>query len=261
VTETCPVCGGTGFAILGGDAGTSTATRCACSIPDPKEILRKQAGIPKRYEHCTLETFDNKAHKPLEKAFTTVEHWIARWSPLVEDGLVFYGTPGTGKTHLAVAAAMELVAKKSAKVRFYEQRDLLTEIQGTFRLSETQGRADGSILLDRGHVLAPALEAQVLVLDDLGAGRPTWWAHEVLHDILTFRYNNKLPIIITTNRPLEPEDVKDEPLEKGDARWRTLRGWLGDALLSRLYEMCRFVPFRGEDFRKVIRNAEFRYRY
>jgi DNA replication protein DnaC len=258
MADACPVCGGTGFQIRSADGGTTSAARCACSTPDPREALRRAAGIPRRYEHCTLEEFVHRGDKNLERAFSKVQEWIGRW-PLVEDGLVFHGSPGTGKTHLAAALGLELVATKGARVRFYEQRDLLTDIQGTFGSSDAHSAPDGGPVVDRGDILAPALDAQILVLDDLGAGRATWWAHEVLHDIITHRYNHKLPLIITTNRPLEPEDLKDERLEKGEIRWRTLRGWLGDALLSRLYEMCRFVPFRGDDFRKKIKNAEFQY--
>jgi DNA replication protein DnaC len=101
------------------------------------------------------------------------------------------------------------------------------------------------------------LSAEVLVLDDLGAGRTTPWARDVMHDVIAQRYNQELPMILTSNHLTgdEPEregrlPARDEPL--------TLRDRLGDALMSRLYEMCRIVPLRGEDYRRGVLHAEHR---
>jgi len=108
----------------------------------------------------------------------------------------------------------------------------------------------------RQHVwVKEILEAEVLLLDDLGAGRTTAWAQDVMHDVLAHRYNRKLPTVMTTNRATGDDD--DDATTGSDAP--TLRDRLGDALMSRIYEMCRVIPVNGEDYRRRILHARHRF--
>ena len=104
-------------------------------------------------------------------------------------------------------------------------------------------------------VLAPVLEAEVLLLDDLGAGRTTAWAQDVMHDVLAHRYNRKLPTLMTTNRATGDDD--DDTAQSSEAP--TLKDRLGEALMSRIYEMCRVIPVIGEDYRRCILHAKHRF--
>ena len=105
-------------------------------------------------------------------------------------------------------------------------------------------------------VLGPVLESEVLVLDDLGAGRTTAWAKDVMHDIIATRYNQERPLIITSNLAIGDEKKKGSRTEKPRPgaldKPLSLRDRLGDALISRLYEMCKIIYLTGEDFRKTI---------
>ena len=243
----CPECRGTGFRLQTGEAGVTVADPCPCGLRDRGLRLLRSARIPRRYDHCTLEQFET--HHPTHvEARAIALDWIEGW-PLVGNGLLFLGGPGRGKTHLAVAMARELALRKGARVLFYEQRELLKALQGTFDSSSGRSEAD---------VLAPVVEAEVLVLDDLGAGRVTEWGRDVLHDVLTARYNastvlsdaGNRPLLITTNRPIQREDSAEARTSLEDA--------LGEALMSRLYEMCRIVEFGGADYRREILNAHHR---
>jgi DNA replication protein DnaC len=97
-------------------------------------------------------------------------------------------------------------------------------------------------------------EAEILVLDDVGAGRTTPWARDVMHDLLAHRYNHKLPLIMTSNHPTG-EDDGEGPAGPELPGGLTLRDRLGDALMSRIYEMCLVVPVEGEDYRRGVLHA------
>ena len=127
---------------------------------------------------------------------------------------------------------------------FYEQRDLLKTLQGTFETGSE---------LRESQVLGGIQQAEVLVLDDLGAGRTTAWAKDVLHDIIAHRYNEEKLLLITSNLRMGDEraEVSAGRQRKLDAPL-TLRDRLGDPLISRLYEMCEVVRLEGEDYRTNI---------
>jgi DNA replication protein DnaC len=245
MSEPCATCGGTGFEIRDGGNGVAVSLRCACSVRSRSDQILKAARIPRRYEHCALDNFE--VWQPaLEPALAWAREWFERWPLHAEVGLLFVGPPGTGKTHLATGLLRELAVRKGAKIIFAEQRELLKDLQSTF---------DGAASRTESDVLAPILEAEVLLLDDLGAGRTTAWAQDVMHDVLAHRYNRKLPTLMTTNRATGDDD--DGAASGQDAP--TLRDRLGDALMSRIYEMCRVVPVAGEDFRRRVLHARHRF--
>ncbi len=243
----CPACSGTGFRIVEQGGGTTAAVPCECGVAGRSARLLRAAGIPRRYEHCSLADFE--IHDPSHQAALQVaREWVERWPDRVEHGLLFLGEPGTGKTHLAVGIARALIEEKGARVVFREQRQLLKELQATFDSGSARSEWD---------VLAPVLEAEVLVLDDLGAGRTTPWARDVMHDLIAHRYNERLPILMTSNRPTGEERDPRAPADPLEGM--TLRDRLGEAMMSRLYEMCLIVHVRGKDFRRGVLHARHRF--
>jgi len=94
------------------------------------------------------------------------------------------------------------------------------------------------------------------LLDDLGAGRTSAWAQDVMHDVLAHRYNRKLPTLMTTNRTTGEDD---DTSPAGEGEGPSLRDRLGDALMSRIYEMCRIIPVASEDFRRRVLHARHRF--
>jgi len=155
---------------------------------------------------------------------------LVREYPAIERGLLFAGPVGVGKTHLAVAILRGL-AEKGMPGLFCEYGSLLREIQDSYnpvsRTSETS-------------VLAPVYEAEVLVLDELGASKPTEWVLDTMTHIVGRRYNDKRLTIFTTNYTDERQSAFSE----------TLQDRVGARLRSRLYEMCNTVLIEGEDYRR-----------
>jgi DNA replication protein DnaC len=119
-------------------------------------------------------------------------------------------------------------------------------------------------------VLAPVYQAEVLVLDELGATPPTDWVNDTIYQIINKRYNDQKLTILTTNfldeRPAyqRPEDDQiyegSSTVRKGFKIGRkvppssdyTLDERIGTPLRSRLYEMCKKVMIEGEDYRKRL---------
>ncbi len=114
-------------------------------------------------------------------------------------------------------------------------------------------------------VLAPVYQAEVLVLDELGATVPTNWVRDTMYQIINTRYNHKKLTIFTTNYLDEARAAVDDNSEAADTKRRsrtfavdriqeltTLEERIGTPLRSRLYEMCKKVMIDGEDYRKRL---------
>ena len=170
-------------------------------------------------------------------------------------GLLFVGGLGVGKTHLAIGILQSLITDMGVKGLFCDYRDLLKKIQDSY------GRSD----LSERQILAPVFDAEVLVLDELGAAKPTDWVWDTVQHILNTRYNDRRTTIITTNYRNEtetPGDVYGElPKDKRDAKRAMHEATLGDRITermrSRLQEMCVVVEMSGEDFRQKVKRASF----
>lgn len=260
-SSTCPLCGGTGFKMVSTEdrqgRPIQRATKCDCVLRERSERLLEMANIPERYQHCDLANFEpdpgGKHSISLANAKLAAGRFVEEY-PVERDGLLLIGPIGVGKTHLAVGLVKELIYQKGAKCLFYDYRELLKEIQNSYNSSVQTTEMD---------VLRPVFEAEVLVLDELGAVKPTEWVWDTVSHILNTRYNDKRTTIITTNyRDLPPGGTDGEPGRHSSAsrstREETLGDRIGERMRSRLHEMCRVVKMDGDDFRMKYRSASFR---
>ena len=262
----CPLCEGTGFKMVAGEDARGRkiqkATRCDCQLRARGERLVAQARIPARYEHCELANFDtefNGEHHPSLAGAKLAAGRLVEEYPIDRIGLMLIGPVGVGKTHLAVGIVRELMLQKGIASLFYDYRELLKEIQNSF---------NPSVQATEMGILRTIFETEVLVLDELGAVRPTEWVWDTVNHILNTRYNDKKTTIITTNfrnaaaRERE-EEITNRRFSDPEKATRndTLGDRVGERMRSRLNEMCRIVDIEGDDFRLKYRNAANRRRF
>jgi len=246
--EVCPMCEGTGWKTVTAGANRKV-TRCDCRVQARSQALLSAARIPKRYEHCELSEFDTHyegSHPSQQKALLEVRAFVENY-PVENTGLLLIGPIGVGKTHLAVGIMKELLLKKSIACLFYDYRELLKEIQNSYNDSVKATELD---------VLRPVFETEVLVLDELGAVKPTEWVWDTVSLILNTRYNDNRTTIITSNFENKPAGALAGA--RGATRDETLGDRIGERMRSRLHEMCRIVRIDGHDFRQKFRSASFR---
>ena len=256
--EICPLCAGTGWKTVDGLATGSgrterRVTRCDCQLRARAQSLLEAARIPRRYEHCELANFDTDfpgAHPSLAEAHFLASSFAKRCDLRGDKGLLIIGKIGTGKTHLAVGVMKELLVARAVPCLFYDYRELLKQIQNSYNTTVQTTELD---------VLRPVFETDVLVLDELGAVKPTEWVWDTVSLILNTRYNDNRITIITTNFEDQPAAGVTNGLSAARAATRaeTLGDRIGERMRSRLHEMCRVVTLDGADFRQKFRSASF----
>jgi DNA replication protein DnaC len=258
--------------------GASGVARCECYKRGRSSRLLEYARIPPRYKDATLDNYRPGENPWLNDAFLTAQIFVKDYPTAMPTGLLFMGTPGLGKTHLAIGIIKALI-ERGWPCLFCDFPDLLREIQNSYN-----PLTHGSEKL----ILAPILDADVLVLDDLGCQKWSEWVQDILGHVINDRYSHGHVTIFTTNyldpkvstaeevealakylQRLRENEIIDEngnvnkfkmkelerlriPVPTLPQKEDTLEARIGDRLRSRLNEMCKTVKMRGEDYRKII---------
>ena len=248
----CPICDGVGLVRVMNDAGLWVSRACECQKTEREARRLLATHIPERYRDCSLDSFEiyHGADRTLTEALLTARRFVDAYPvDTAGKGLLFTGSIGVGKTHLAVGVLQRLVAERGVKGLFCDYRELLKSIQNSY---------NPQVQTSELELLAPVFNAEVLVIDDLGAQKPNEWVWDTVALILNSRYNEKRTTIITTNY----SDVQAGGAARNDteraAREQTLGDRIGDRMLSRLSEMCIRVEMTGKDFRQTgVKRARF----
>jgi DNA replication protein DnaC len=225
-SEECPRCFGTGMEIVKGKG----ARICPCRKVRSRDLQFQSVRLPRRYDGFHFHNY--KPQTASQEAAFKYSTALTMEYPAVDRGLLLMGSVGVGKTHLAVSILKGLT-ERGFTCLFYEFGSLLKEIQDSYN-ANTHASELG--------VLTPVLNADVLVLDELGASKPTDWVRDTMAHVINTRYNDKKLTVFTTNYLDERKNDREEILEDR----------IGTRLRSRLYEMCKTVTMEGKDFRRTF---------
>jgi DNA replication protein DnaC len=248
----CKICDGVGLVRVVDASGKWVSRPCECQATEREERRLVGARIPQRYRRCTLDTFDTGfkgADPSLGNALRTARKFVEAYPvDTAGKGLLFTGSIGVGKTHLAVGVLRRLIQERGVHGLFCDYRELLKNIQNSYNPQVSTTELE---------LLKPVFSAEVLVLDDLGAQKPNEWVWDTVALILNTRYNDRQSTIITTNYPdLAPGGGVLSDSERA-AREPSLGDRIGERMRSRLAEMCIRVEMAGTDLRQTTEQAKF----
>jgi len=187
----------------------------------------RQACIPPKWVGVTFANSDSKIN---HKAFLLAKEYAETFTVNSETLVLYAKGYGTGKTHLAACITNYMLYNLKKRVLFKKALDLMLEIRATYS-SDSQSELS---------ILQNLLSFQLLVLDDVGWDPPTPWLEQTYWTVIDKRLEYKLPMVITTNYPLE---VEGKGVCLGDR--------IGYRSLSRLREMSkgRFIHTAEKDLR------------
>lgn len=209
----CDACRDTAWVTIDG-----RLARCECWVERLAARQLAECGVPTRYKDARLRGYQPRTaaqKRAYEAAVSFTKAFPA------QRGIWLFGGPGTGKTHLAAAILRSTIVGRRAKGRFAGVSELLHAV----RHSYSNDNEDRELA-----ILRPAMETDLLVLDDIGSDRATEWAQTTIGALVNDRYNNQRPTIFTSNLvDTEATDPHSVLLN------------LGVRTRSRLREMCTWI--------------------
>lgn len=189
---------------------------------DRMRRLRDASLMDAHFRHCT---FENTTRTPEnENVLRLARRYVARWEEVKREnaGLIFYGAPGVGKSHISFCIGNALLDKGISVVAI-SSNSLLRTMKGFSEFGHWE---------DATRFFNQLKSASLLILDDLGAEHGGNYTMSQLYEVIDYRYRQKAPMIITTN--LSANELREHLTYGGVPR-----------TYDRIAEMCTPVPIEG----------------
>jgi DNA replication protein DnaC len=189
----------------------ATCTVCRYNIGFQRSSFDPEYALKRRYLMANLPAhFQGKKMDPVPEqsaAREMMRQWLVTWPTFNDDpdGRIpvpaLYGLPGRGKSHLLCSVAETLMRKQNVDIVYWPLSALLAKVRSGFG-----DEVDDATKVDAAAAWGRALAVPLLVLDDIGAERPTEWAVEQIQLLVDHRFSHSLPILLASNIPPEAWD-------------------------------------------------------
>lgn len=235
----CPECEGERQVVKRDAKGLTWAGPCsACGPLERRVALFNGAHIPAA---CHQKTVEHPAFQPETRSQAEVQRWLMRFQARGgqgDRGVLIMGAPGIGKTHLLCAVLRFLTLERGIRCRYIDSFQLLQQLRTLY-----ESKSGSAALMEE------LMNVPILGLDELGKTRTTGWQREILDQIVSRRYDQKLTTFITSNYFM-PRN-KDTGRVDGAVVKDTLEDRVGRRIFSRLMEMCKPFEMDGSDHRQA----------
>lgn len=182
--SSCELCGGTGWVW-----GQEGYTPCQCVKEKKMHQLWEKSGLRVEDNEKTFSNFEewnDNAKQLKNKAIDYYKQFNAIKDNRV-NSIVLGGQVGSGKTHLILALANNFIQKRKINVIYLNYRDIIAKLK--------RNALDDNFISKE---LEKYQKAEILLIDDLFKGKVTDADVNFIFEIVNYRYNNYLPMMITT---------------------------------------------------------------
>ena len=215
----CEFCNGTGYEAINVD-GEIQFVECRCNKMKLSDKYRLHSSIGAGLKDMTFDSFIADDSEVLTNAKNKAMYYVrdfdnkAGWR---NNSILFHGQPGSGKTHLGIAISNALLDKEY-EVVYMPYRNAITEVKQNITNYDVYRK-----------LMSRYSKCGVLYIDDFLKGKISEADVNVIYEIVNYRYNNNLPMILSTEKSLEEMLDFDE------------------AIGSRIIEMCKesIIKFDG----------------
>jgi DNA replication protein DnaC len=224
----CEICRDTGF---------DGVNRCECFKKLINKFtvdeLNKSANLPDcDFDHFSLSFYSGKTEgghdirSIMSNYLKTAADYAEHFSQ-TSDSLLIYGNTGLGKTHISLAIAKKVIEKGYSAV----YNSIINLLNSISREKFDRNQNDGS------ETERAVLEADLLVIDDLGSEYDTPYLESIIYNIINTRMNLSKPTIINCNLN----------------NFEELREHYSDRIVSRIGNYYKRMHFAGADIRQMKR--------